>query len=290
MEYTLLKVGSDAEFFVQQNAVPIPICGRLGGTKADPKPVLSGNGYAVQEDNVAVEFNIPPASTASEFAHSIATMLAYLKAELAKQDLTVAYRSEENFTQEVLHQFPDAYRFGCEPDFCVWTRTVNPSPEAEPYFVVNPLTKAKEAVEQRCAGFHIHVSYLVDGRQSTLEEKEMFVKAQDIFLGVPLTLMDINAHRQHVARRRRWYGSAGAFRPKEYGHEYRVLGSSVLTADYGLNEWIFEANQRAIRWLNQVRDPEPVFHDNRGHIMAAINQYSTDHCRHLMQHFGLSLP
>ena len=289
-EYKLLKVGSDAEFFVLQNAVPTPICGRIGGTKAEPRPVLSGNGFAVQEDNVALEFNIPPASSAREFADSIVTMLAYLKGELAKQDLVAEYRSEENFLQADLKKHLEAYHFGCEPDYCVWTRTVNPTPTYDPYMVVNPLSKEKETVESRNAGFHIHVSYLVNGESSSLEDKEWFVKAQDLFLGVPLTSLEMRQHNRNILHRRRYYGCAGAFRPKEYGHEYRVLGSSALTPNLELNEWIFQQNQVAIAFLNNKTNVEEIFRDHHEYIVTAINRYSSDHIQHLMRHFGIRLP
>jgi hypothetical protein len=58
MAIKLLMVGSDMEVFLRDNlsGVPVPVCGLIGGTKEKPKEVLGGNGFAVQEDNVMLEF------------------------------------------------------------------------------------------------------------------------------------------------------------------------------------------------------------------------------------------
>ena len=270
MKYKLLKVGSDAELFLLKNGLPYPVCGLVGGTKEDPLPVLGGNGYAVQEDNVTLEFNIPPASTAEEFQNSISTMLTHLQMEMAKKELACRSASEMIFPSALLEQFPQAHIFGCEPDFCVWTKSVNPRPD----FVRFPWGAAKTAHELRCAGFHIHVSYMVDGELPTLEAVEAFVKAQDVFLSVPLTYREAAAH---APRRRQFYGRAGAFRPKPYGHEYRVLGSIVLTPNPALNQWIFEANQRAINFLNTYEETGIQQLEEYGKtIRAAINDRHGD--------------
>ena len=279
MKYKLLKVGSDAELFLLKNGQPYPVCGLVGGTKEDPLPVLGGNGYAVQEDNVTLEFNIPPASTAEEFQQSIGTMLAHLQGKMAEKELVCRSASEAYFQSSLLEQFPQAYVFGCEPDFCVWTKSVNPRPE----FPRFPWSSAKTAHELRCAGFHIHVSYTVDDEPPTLEALEMFVKAQDVFLGVPLVSRETVSSRMH---RRQFYGRAGAFRPKPYGHEYRVLGSAVLTANPVLNRWIFDANQRAVDFLNnRGKDGFDALNQYGKTIRAAINESHTASIAQIMASF-----
>ena len=280
MKYKLLKVGSDAELFLLKAGQPYPVCGLVGGTKENPLPVLGGNGYAVQEDNVTLEFNIPPASTAEEFQQSLSVMLAHLKAEMAKKELDCFSVSEAIFPSSMLAEFPQAHVFGCEPDFCVWTKSVNPMPE----FVRFPWGPTKTIHEFRCAGFHIHVSYTVDEEPPELSAVEALVKAQDVFLGVPLTLRE-SANGQKL-RRRMAYGKAGAFRLKPYGHEYRVLGSAVLTANPALNRWIFDANQRAIDFLNNNGESGVLALDQYGKsIRAAINESHTDSIAHIMASF-----
>ena len=282
MKYKLLKVGSDAELFLLKAGQPYPVCGLVGGTKQDPLPVLGGNGYAVQEDNVTLEFNIPPASTAEEFQQSISTMLAHLQSEMAKQELACFPASAAIFPSQLLEQFPQAHVFGCEPDFCVWTKSVNPTPDF-PRFPWGPRASTHEL---RCAGFHIHVSYTVDDEPPILNAIESLVKAQDVFLGVPLTLRESSTPQK--LRRRMSYGRAGAFRLKPYGHEYRVLGSAVLTPNPALNRWIFDANQRAMDFLNNNGETGVAALDQYGMtIQAAINDSHPESIARIMQNFNV---
>ena len=286
-QYKLLKVGSDAEFFLLKDKNPFPVCGLLGGTKENPRPVLEGNGYAVQEDNVLVEFNIPPANTAIEFHESISKMLSYLKEEMQKNNLECRYNSSELFEQKILEQYPQAYQFGCEPDFCVWTKSVNPSPEFPGVwrnYPNKPKTKDDKIIyEPRTAGYHIHVSYLVDNQPSSLADKELFVKAQDLFLGVSSVLLETSNSR------RKYYGRAGAFRPKEYGHEYRVLGSALLSNDHKINQWIFNQNCTIIKWLN-TQDATKILDSNKKNIIKAINSHDRDIATQLIKYYNIVMP
>ena len=103
-KYRLLKVGSDAELFIYNKEGPFPICGLIGGTKQDPLPVMEGNGYAVQEDNVLLEFNIPPASSALEFQTSITKMLSFLSEEMQKKGFDCKYASYNIFSKKLRFQ------------------------------------------------------------------------------------------------------------------------------------------------------------------------------------------
>jgi hypothetical protein len=49
----------------------------------------------------------------------------------------------------------------------------------------------------------------------------------DLFVGIPSIFMD---HDPTSARRRKVYGQAGRYRPKEYGMEYRSLGNFWLAS------------------------------------------------------------
>jgi hypothetical protein len=88
-----------------------------------------------------------------------------------------------------------------------------------------------------------------------------------------------------MVRRRRYYGRAGAFRPKPYGHEYRVIGSSALTSNSTLNEWIFEQNQRAIAFLNSgsLSNLLPYY----ATIREAIDLYHHDSCIWMLDKFNI---
>ena len=274
-KYRLLKVGSDAELFIYNKEGPFPICGLIGGTKQDPLPVMEGNGYAVQEDNVLLEFNIPPASSALEFQTSITKMLSFLSEEMQKKGFNCKYASYSIFPKKLLAQNPQSYSFGCEPDYCVWTKTVNRSPEN---------LDISHSEEFRAAGYHIHVSYLVDEKDPALEDKELFVKAQDLFLGIPSTLLDSSIIRRH------FYGSAGCFRPKLYGHEYRVLGGKILGAPAAVQQWVFLQNQVAIDFLNNKENAENVLNEWSAPIRGTIQGGHQKNALEIMREFRISLP
>jgi hypothetical protein len=66
----ITNLGCDPElFFVNDAGKYISSVGLIGGTKDFPRPI--GEGCAVQEDNVAVEFNTPPCASADAFIRSI---------------------------------------------------------------------------------------------------------------------------------------------------------------------------------------------------------------------------
>lgn len=258
MDYKFDKIGSDAELFLTApDGSPVPVCGLVGGTKENPLPVLSGNGFAVQEDNVMLEFNIPPSPDLQGFVNGMETMMTYLKKEMKKKQLDINAVSSLLFKQEDLTS-TQAAQFGCDPDFCVWTRRVNDAPDRS-------LMKWND-FELRCSGFHIHASYTVNGELPTLTDVERYVKAQDLFISVPLAIHDIS-------ERRSFYGKAGAFRLKPYGHEYRVLGGGLLKYGAPMFSYIYERNLQAIEFLNKFNENqlEDFFANNRPQIVSVIN-------------------
>jgi hypothetical protein len=213
IEYT---IGADPEMFMADRAGNFKAsCGLIGGTKQMPQPMGIGDGFAVQEDNVAIEFNIPPAASAGdlqsylqraikELANGVQTMYQY----------QIVNVSAASFPKEEL-EHPSAQVFGCDPDFNAWTKKKNPRPAAD-----DP--------NLRSCGGHIHVGY---DRKTLGCSPLQLVKAMDLFLGVPSVVMDTGELRKQL------YGKAGAFRLKPYGVEYRTLS----------NFWIF--NEKLIEWV-----------------------------------------
>ena len=68
-----ISLGADPELFLfnhDSNEV-ISAEGIIGGTKENPRRISKDEAYGLQEDNVMVEFNIPPAKTKDEFRDSI---------------------------------------------------------------------------------------------------------------------------------------------------------------------------------------------------------------------------
>lgn len=288
MTYKLLKVGSDAELFVTKNDMPFPICGLVGGTKESPLPVLGGNGFAVQEDNVMLEFNIPPAQSAAEFSANIGIMLDYLRKEMETKGLKVHAASSLLFEPEHLRS-EQAQTFGCEPDFCVWSQSVNRPPEPGNLQIYDHNRSSPHFIgEMRSSGYHIHVSYEVDGDEPDLLAREALVKAQDLFLGVPSVLLDESPTQGHS--RKGMYGRAGCFRPKPYGHEYRVLGGQLLKAPLEVHSWLFDQTQCAIDFLNDKKDALAHLNNSSREIQSAINRHDSELAIRLMGMFKVQCP
>ncbi len=74
-----LTIGCDPEAFLKQAGRFVSAHGLIPGTKAMPHHVDNG---AVQVDGMAVEFNINPASDATQFVTHINSVMAQLQAML----------------------------------------------------------------------------------------------------------------------------------------------------------------------------------------------------------------
>jgi len=217
-----IKLGCDPEaFLIDLNGQLRSSIGLIGGSKEQPMPLPLGMGYAVQEDNVALEFNIPPAEGRSQFVESIGLTLKFLTDMVKDQyGFTIAEMSAASFPATELDN-PAALVFGCDPDYNAWTGDVNPKP--------NAVDKAL-----RSCGGHVHIGYdkaSVDGSS--------IIRLCDLFMGVPSVLMDKGDLRKQL------YGKAGAYRDKAYGVEYRTL-SNFWIFNSRLIEWVWDNTSRAV--------------------------------------------
>lgn len=242
MKYELLAVGTDAEqFLVTSNGSPVPVIGHLGGTKAEPRPVIAP-GFAVQEDNVAAEYNVPPATSREEFIGNVQRMNAWLADYFKKKNLFISNKAAMSFTPKQL-EHPQAQQLGCEPDWCVWTRMQNASP-----------AENAAVSHLRTAAAHIHVSFSIDGREEFRPppegrvDREVVVKALDITAGCSSVLLDPDVTRRQL------YGKAGAFRFKDYGIEYRVP-SNFWVVNKKYNGWAWDCVVRAFWVIDMLGGP-----------------------------------
>jgi hypothetical protein len=226
--------------------------GLIGGSKDQPLPI--GEGCSIQEDNVAVEFNIPPCESAEAFHKSINYTLKELAKRAKKFDLKFTPVASAVFDQDQLDN-PMAQQFGCEPDFNAWTNKRNPRPQA------------KDA-NLRSAGGHVHVGYKAN--------KVQLIRAMDLFLGVPSTKLDTDT------RRRELYGKAGCFRPKSYGAEYRTL-SNFWIWDKGLIDWVYHQTSKAVKFVSEGNTLD----DETGVIIQdCINNGNTNAYNHLTERYA----
>ena len=114
----MFTIGCDPEFFLKQNHKHISAIGRIGGSKDFPKP-MPKHGFAMQEDNVSVEFNIPACDNASSLVKSIKYAMNTIKKVVP--EFEVSTESAVVFDADQLLD-PAALEFGCDPDYNVWTK------------------------------------------------------------------------------------------------------------------------------------------------------------------------
>jgi len=253
--------GADPELFLTSpDGKFISSIGKIGGTKLRPREI--GMGSAVQEDNVAVEFNTAPAATKEDFIRSLQHPLAYLKSYAHETlGLGLAIVPSAIFDEDQLNS-PQARIFGCEPDQNAWTGEVNSQPRAP---------KGLEGL--RTAGGHVHVSW--DDR--TNEEAVQLVRALDLYLGVPSVFKD------NDDRRRTLYGKAGAFRHKSYGVEYRTL-SNFWIQDEVMIGWTYDHAMRAVDFVNQGGE---INTKSQALILQSINLNNKRSAKVLVKYFGV---
>lgn len=218
--------GADPELFLRDlNGNPVTSIGLIGGSKQHPRSL--GNGYALQEDNVTVEFNIPPAATKEQFAASIQYVLGFLKQELEPQNLVLDISPTCDFEPYQLAH-PQAQELGCEPDHNAWSGKVNPRPQA-------PETL-------RSSGGHLHIGY----DNPNVELSREIVRVHDLFVSVPSLQYDDDMRRRQI------YGQAGAHRIKGYGVECRTFSNFWIKSEE-LTKWVYEQSEKAINFINEGR-------------------------------------
>ena len=258
----MFKLGADPELFMKDATDAFrSAIGMIGGSKHDPRPLEIGDGFAVQEDNVAVEFNIPPADSREQFINNISRAMSFLSDEVARYGCHFVNVSSTNqFSEQDLHH-PMALEFGCDPDFNAWANGKR-----------NPRPKAQDHALRTCGG-HVHIGYQFKTKQDLIT----FIKYCDLYLGVPAKLMD------HGKERMQLYGKAGAFRWKSYGGEYRVLSNFwVFSPEY--TGWVWDAMSTAMMAWQQ----EKVDIDAEGPmILDAINENNMEMAQALVQRHNL---
>jgi hypothetical protein len=254
-------LGSDPELFVGSKGKVVSAIGRFGGTKDEPKAVIR-KGFSIQEDNVLLEYNTPPARRAGDWLSYQMTMREYLEKEVSKQNLEILPIASASLSDEELKD-PRAWVFGCDPDFNVWTGEMNPRPHCEDQ-------------NFRSAGGHIHVGL----PKLTADEKIHLTRYLDLFIGVPLSLLDPDKDRQKL------YGKAGAIRFKPYGLEYRTP-SNWWTGSERRIQWIWNSVSHA---YSTYRLRKVMTKDVGLMILAAIDERQTNVASELIKAYSMELP
>lgn len=223
-----LTLGSDPEFFLLNNVGKV-VSSHTAGVQGDKKHPHALEYGAMHRDNVLVEINVPPAHTVDEWVSSHVRTMKLAESEISDEYKIAKDVSVHMDMDELWH--PEAATFGCEPDYCAYTREKNPAPNSY--------------TDLRSAGGHVHFGY-------ETEQQDMDVRivlAADLFLAVPALLMD------HDDERRSLYGKAGAYRPKPYGVEYRTLSNFWIHSE-ALMSWCFRNAERAYDFACHATDEQ----------------------------------
>lgn len=245
-------IGCDPEIFVADETSLRSIVGRVGGSKEYPRPLEElGEGFAVQEDNVAMEFCIPPANSRDGFKKSVLSTVDYLEKLVRAQGLHIVMTSAESFPFEELLT-PQAMMFGCDPDYNAWTGEVNERPQVDD-------------ITLRSAGGHVHVGC------NDVDVSEL-IKMMDLRMGVPSVLMDKGERRKQL------YGKWGAHRKKPYGVEYRTL-SNFWIFNEKYCDWVYDQTALALEHVSKGRSAE----EYRDMIADAINNNNKNTAEQLVK-------
>lgn len=240
-----VTIGADPELFLFNRRTKSYVSAHdlFPGTKYDPYVTAKG---AIQVDGVSAEFNINPAAEVEEFINNISHTTSLMRRMISDPELSLVAEPVAYFDREYFDSLPDeAKALGCSPDYNAWTGKVNPSPKTDEPF--------------RTGSGHIHIGFTEDVdpyNPSHFHDCCEIVKQLDAILYIPSHIWDMDAKRRSL------YGQRGAFRPKTYGCEYRVL-SNKWVADPDIAEWIFNATTEAhtLLSLGQKVYEQPLFRE-----------------------------
>lgn len=225
---TILTIGADPEVFVQVNSKFISGHTFPCGTKEAPRRVL--NGY-VQVDGCALEFNVTPAKTRAEFVDNTIRVFRDLHnlVRLSAPEASLIASPTVHFGKEYLDSLPkEVTRLGCNSDWNAYTMSENAPPDSDQTF--------------RTGSGHIHVGFTEGANPGSVEHLKkcsFLAKELDYFLGLPSLMWDSDKERRCL------YGKPGAFRPKSYGMEYRVLSNAWLRSKTTM-ELVYDQTVRGV--------------------------------------------
>lgn len=243
-----ISVGCDPEFFLTHNSTFIPAyLTEIQGTK--DKPLQLKTGGAVQIDGMALEFNIPPQTSAKAFFEITQETLLEIR-KMVDPRLKFHFFPDATFTQKMFNETPSKFKeLGCDPDYDAF----NLLPKTPPAAAANNTF--------RSAGGHWHFGYL-EGLDDPFNPMHLFDCA---FLVRGLSQIDVVRICDFNYKRTKLYGSNGSFRPKPYGFEYR--SPSNIWLNFPQEQLIKLYNSFVIQIKSNLRKKNFVI-SNRNNLQA----------------------
>jgi hypothetical protein len=228
-------IGSDPEaFIINDSSGKVVSAKRFTlGTKDDPE--VLGGGYAILNDNILIEGNVPPANNKEEFVINM-TNLWNVMNDRAKEREAHLHNADCMEITDALFNTPEAQEFGCSSFRDAWNDMIEIS------------TPQLEGLT-RPAGCHIHIGF----------EKNLLEKYGHHFRQAVVRLFDMNITLPAIKitgknyRTNNLYGLLGACRITSYGVECRSLGGTFFDLKYF--EWIYDKVEGVIEtiyWENNI--------------------------------------
>lgn len=263
MKLRNVTIGADPELFIinEKTKKVVSAVGLIPGEKGNPwRSEDMPEGFGLETDNILAEFNIPPVTDGINFVNNIVYMQEYINKFVKSKnpDLGIKCTASQTVPTSEL-QSDQAKLFGCDVDYNAYTMKANPKPKGT-------------STNLRSAGFHIHVGY----ENPNVDTSLALVKYMDAFLGLPSVIKDKDKKRRSL------YGKAGCFRLTDYGVEYRVLSSAMMSTTAKLS-FVWKQLQKALK-AYQCDFPLP----DRNEVQEAINNSNVQLAEKLITHYNLA--
>lgn len=101
MKIKNITLGTDPELFLEKDNKIISAIGKIGGSKSEPQ-AISDNGHFIQEDNVAIEYNIPPCINVTDWTYHHNFVKDYLEVLVSGMGCTLAIKASARLDKSEL--------------------------------------------------------------------------------------------------------------------------------------------------------------------------------------------
>lgn len=222
-------LGSDPEAFIVNNRSGLVVSAKRFTVGTKDEPENCENGYALLNDNILIEGNVPPAATKEEFIVNMSKLWSMMNERASTRGAHIE-NDDCREISDALMDTNEAKEFGCSSFRDAWNELVE-------------IETPRLSGNQRPAGCHIHIG--LDDASDSL--KMAVVRAFDMFVTIPsITMTGQNYRTANL------YGLLGACRVKSYGVEARSLGGTFFNPKYFA--WIYENVEKAINFAYENED------------------------------------
>lgn len=258
-------IGSDFELFLLDKNTDEIINAKkyVRGSKTKPYNFdKSSPFWCTSLDNISMEGNIAPCTTAEDFSKSIQYVIDYMNKKLPENLCTVhtpaAYVNYKHLNT------PESKKFGCEASYNAYTLGVNQIIDAD-------------FTNLRTCCTHVHIKY---DNMNIITSAEL-IKAMDLYLGIPSLLIE------PVNDRRTLYGTLGEMRfSEDKTTEYRVLSSFFSQSDE-LRKWVF---QNTINSINFINEGNRVTDEMHREFEMAMSENNLEIASNIVTSFNIPMP